>query len=139
MSSCVLWFVLMCLMMYLNVWISPKGKSKYDDLIRSWDEDEKKLQEQLAEAQQCWQILMLVQSLKLAVSYVLRVLCSQNLWLVFLILIEAQKKKEEAAQAAKLQDEKSGAKKALMQEYQTTNTLSRKFVRMRDDLSMLAP
>ena len=126
-------------MMYLNVWISPKGKSKYDDLIRSWDEDEKKLQEQLAEAQQCWQILMLVQSLKLAVSYVLRVLCSQNLWLVFLILIEAQKKKEEAAQAAKLQDEKSGAKKALMQEYQTTNTLSRKFVRMRDDLSMLAP
>jgi len=41
-------------MMYLNVWNSPKGKAALDDLVRSWDDEEKKLQEQLVEAQQCW-------------------------------------------------------------------------------------
>jgi len=41
-------------MMYLNVWNSPKGKPCLDDLVASWDDEEKKLQEKLAEAQQSW-------------------------------------------------------------------------------------
>jgi hypothetical protein len=41
-------------MMYLNVWNSPKAKSKAYDLVDDWDKEERKLREQLAEAQQCW-------------------------------------------------------------------------------------
>jgi hypothetical protein len=41
-------------MMYLNIWNSAKAKTNLDDLVRSWDDEEKRLQEQLAEAQQCW-------------------------------------------------------------------------------------
>ena len=44
----------MCLMMYLHVWNSPKGKTNLDDLVKSWDDEEKELQDKLAEAQQCW-------------------------------------------------------------------------------------
>ena len=52
--------------------------------------------------------------------------------------MEAQKKKEAATKAAKLQADKDEAAKQRMQSYQTANTLNRKFVAMRDALTVLA-
>ena len=53
--------------------------------------------------------------------------------------MEARKKKEAAEQAARLLAEKDDAAKQQMKDYQITNTLSRKFAKIRDGLSMLAP
>ena len=53
--------------------------------------------------------------------------------------MEARKKKEAAEQAARLRADKDEAAKQQMKNYQITNTLSRKFAKIRDGLSMLAP
>ena len=66
-------------------------------------------------------------------------LCSQSLGLVFLILMEAQKKKEAALKEAAKQAARDTDTQQSNKEYQTTNTLSRKFAKMRDGLIMLAP
>jgi len=52
--------------------------------------------------------------------------------------VEAKKKKEAAAKAAKLQEEKDKTNKERLQDYQTTNTLNRKFLTQRDALTVLA-
>ena len=66
-------------------------------------------------------------------------LCSQSLGLVFLILMEAQKKKEAALKEAAKQAERDAVTSDAGKEYRTTNTLTRKFAKMRDGLIMLAP
>ena len=52
--------------------------------------------------------------------------------------MEAKKKKEAAVKAAKLQEEKDKNKKELMQGYYKTNILTRKFMKQRDALTVLA-
>ena len=52
--------------------------------------------------------------------------------------MEAQQKREAAAKAAKLQAEQDQVEKLRMKNYQTANTLNRKFVAMRDALTVLA-
>ena len=53
--------------------------------------------------------------------------------------MEAKKKKEAALKEAARQAERDSDNKQSKQDYQTTNTLSRKFAKMRDGLTMLAP
>ena len=53
--------------------------------------------------------------------------------------MEAQKKKDEAEEAARLRAKEDEDKARQMKDYYTTNTLSRKFAKMRDGLRMLAP
>jgi len=52
--------------------------------------------------------------------------------------VEAKKKKEAAVKAAKLQEEKDKNKKELMQGYYKSNILTRKFMKQRDALTVLA-
>jgi hypothetical protein len=52
--------------------------------------------------------------------------------------VEAQKNKEAATKAAKSQADKDEATKQRMQSYQTANTLNRKFIAMKDALTVLA-
>ena len=52
--------------------------------------------------------------------------------------MEAKKKKEAAVKAAKLQEEKDKNKKELMQGYYKSNILTRKFMKQRDALTVLA-
>ena len=53
--------------------------------------------------------------------------------------MEAQKKKEAALKEAAKQATRDNVTTEANKEYQTTNTLSRKFAKMRDGLIMLAP
>ena len=52
--------------------------------------------------------------------------------------MEAQKKKEAATKAVKLQEEKDKSDKERSKDYQTTNTLSKKFLKQRDAITVLA-
>ena len=52
--------------------------------------------------------------------------------------MEAKKKKEVAAKAAQLQEEKDKNNRERTQSYKTTNTLNRKFLNQRDALTVLA-
>ena len=52
--------------------------------------------------------------------------------------MEAKKQKEAAVKAEKLQEEKDKNKKSLMQGYYKTNILTRKFMKQRDALTVLA-
>ena len=52
--------------------------------------------------------------------------------------MEAKKKKEAAVKAVKLQEEKDKNKKELMQGYYKSNILTRKFMKQRDALTVLA-
>ena len=52
--------------------------------------------------------------------------------------MEAKKKKELAAKAAQLQEEKDKNDRERTQSYTTTNTLNRKFLTQRDALTVLA-
>ena len=52
--------------------------------------------------------------------------------------MEAKKQKEAAVKAKKLQEEKDKNKKALMQGYYQSNILTRKFMKQRDALTVLA-
>ncbi len=52
--------------------------------------------------------------------------------------MEAKKQKEAAVKAKQLQEERDKSKKSLRQGYQQTNILSRKFMKQRDALTVLA-
>ena len=53
--------------------------------------------------------------------------------------MEAQRRKEAAAKAAQKVEDQKALDKEKLKAYQTTNTLTRKFAKIRDGLSMLAP